>query len=120
MKNRKYLSIGISFVIVVIAATGFFVITRKTEDLKTTNALLDKAEKGAGNKITYADYLEITNGWDYAKVKEILKTDGSELSKVTVSGSISAVYLWKNADGSNIVITFQDDKVISKAQSGLN
>src|SRR5262249_42078339 len=44
---------------------------------------------------------------------------GEELSLVELGGVTTACISWKNADGSNMLLTFQDGTVVSKAQAGL-
>lgn len=42
-----------------------------------------------------------------------------ELSRSSLGGSEVVVYQWKNRDGSNVIGTFRNGQLVSKAQSGL-
>jgi len=43
----------------------------------------------------------------------------SELSQTSIGGVDVVVYQWKNSDGGNVIATFRNRQVVSKAQSGL-
>lgn len=69
---------------------------------------------------TYEEYQQIDTGMSYDDVVSIIGSDGVELSSATIAGYTSKVYQWDgSAKYSNVVIQFQNDAVISKAQSGL-
>jgi hypothetical protein len=69
--------------------------------------------------VTRAQYDLVTDGMPYSGVRAIIGTDGEEMSRATFAGMTSVVYTWKNRDGSNMVATFQDDRLVTKAQFGL-
>ncbi|MBI5232536.1 MAG: DUF3862 domain-containing protein [Coriobacteriales bacterium] len=69
---------------------------------------------------TVEKYDKIENGMSYDEVVEIMGSKGEELSSSEFGGVKVAVFLWYGSDRtSNMMITFQDDKVMSKAQYGL-
>ena len=73
------------------------------------------------------EYDSIQQGMPYAEVTEIIGAEGEELSSVYTQGvpgvmeSITTImYMWQNADGSNMNAMFQNDKLVTKAQFGLS
>ena len=69
---------------------------------------------------------KIQTGMSYQQVSEIMGNPGelgASTSMPAVPGVMAAIeskiYLWKNSDGSNMNVQFQNDKVIGKAQAGL-
>ncbi|WP_425057596.1 hypothetical protein SCACP_21120 [Sporomusa carbonis] len=83
---------------------------------------------GCGNskKITMDKFNKVQTGMSYKQVAEIMGDPG-ELGASTsmpgvpgvMEGIESKIYMWKNPDGSNMNVQFQNDKVIGKAQAGL-
>ncbi|TDX48314.1 DUF3862 domain-containing protein [Orenia marismortui] len=74
---------------------------------------------GATSKYTLEQFNQIKNGMSYDKVVEIVG-DGGELSSETeMMGTKTSIYTWQNTSGSNMMITFQNGKVVSKAQAML-
>lgn len=61
-----------------------------------------------------AEYQELRTGMSLTDVRSILHR-GIEVSR---SATI-ATFVWKNPDGSKITVTFENDKLKSKEQSGL-
>lgn len=70
-----------------------------------------------------ADYDRVKNGMTYDEVVNIMVVPGNEKSSNTIDfpdGSITTkLYEWQNEGGSVMQITFSNDKVYQKAQSGL-
>jgi hypothetical protein len=54
----------------------------------------------------------------YQQVVGIMGAQGQELSRSTIAGYTTIMYMWQNADGSNMNAMFQSDKLIQKAQLG--
>lgn len=71
--------------------------------------------------MTYAEYTSIATGMSYDEVVEIVGSYGRELSRVTSNGYEIVMIGWygKGSVGANANITFENGKVISKAQVGL-
>ncbi|MFW5544102.1 MAG: DUF3862 domain-containing protein [Prevotella sp.] len=71
--------------------------------------------------ITKKEYDKIENGMSYSKVVEIIGSDGELIAESSVAGYTSKSYSWYGVDGiSNANIIFQNGKVASKAQAGLD
>jgi hypothetical protein len=76
--------------------------------------------------ITLDEYNQVSDGMSYSQVVSIVGEDGKENSSSTMPGVpgyteaiITKAYSWQNADGSNMICMFQNDRLISKAQAGL-
>ena len=69
------------------------------------------------SKISLDEYNQIKNGMTYDQVVEIIGGEG-ELSSEAYS---TKIYTWdgQGSLGANAIITFQNGKVVSKAQAGL-
>ena len=110
-------------VVVVLGVVGYQF--KRDRDTKESLAALEKTRAetaqimGNTSAITNADFIEITTGWDYDRVKSTFRSEGKEVSRVELGGISTVVYQWTNVDGSNAIITFQDGKVVSKAMAGL-
>jgi len=85
----------------------------------------DTAKKSTGG-ITLEKYQQIENGMSYSQVVAILGRDGVEHANSHMDGvsgvmpSVDTIiYMWQNGDGSNMSVTFQNDKVVMKAQAFL-
>lgn len=72
-----------------------------------------------GGHLTYAKYARIANGMSYEEVVSILGREGSETVSGGIPGYEGKVYQWQNLSGANVIVQFQNDQVITKAQSGL-
>ena len=72
------------------------------------------ARKSGG--YTYGRYQRIETGMSYQQITKLMGDKG-----VNVSGGSGPVqtYVWTNEDGSNITVTFTDDKVSAFNQKGL-
>jgi len=71
-------------------------------------------------KYTYDMYKKIETGMSYEQVKGILGEGTEQASSEDKSiDLVIKAYSWQNKDGSNISITFENDKVSNKAQAGL-
>lgn len=79
-----------------------------------------------GKQLTIEKYNRIQHGMSYDQISRLLEQPGQEQSSshipgiTGVTGSITTkIYGWQNKDGSNIIVMFQNDRVINKAQFGL-
>ncbi len=75
---------------------------------------------GYTHNIEYSDYKQVQTGMSYKKIVSIIGAEGVEISNLNLAGIKNTIYQWKNSNGSNITLTFQNDKLISKIQIGLN
>lgn len=71
--------------------------------------------------ITYEEYSKIQSDMTYNEVVEIVGSYGYEMSRVELSGYQTVIVAWdgKGSVGANANVTFQNGKVIAKAQFGL-
>lgn len=76
--------------------------------------------------ITLAEYELLVDGISYEEAVEIIGAPGAEQSSSTTpplpghpNGMRTAMYAWTNPGGSNAMLTFQDGKLMSRAQFGL-
>jgi hypothetical protein len=66
------------------------------------------------DQLTIAQYNAVQTGMTYQEVVKIMERPREEVMR----GDI-VVYVWKNVDGSNMNVTFQNNRVLIKAQTGL-
>jgi len=107
-------------VIIVLAGVGFFVYEQA-----------ETGGNGGGSSflqpvVTMASYSQIQNGMTYQQVVQIIGHPGTESSSNHMDGvpgvmaSVDTVmYQWVNPGGSNMNAMFQNNKLIEKAQFGL-
>jgi hypothetical protein len=71
--------------------------------------------------VTLANYTKLESGMTYAQVVQILGEPGEELSRGSFGGTTTVMYMWRGRGriGANMNAMFQDDRLISKAQFGL-
>jgi hypothetical protein len=76
--------------------------------------------------IDQSKYGNVHEGMSYSEVVSIVGNSGSETSSnhtEGIKGVMESIdtksYSWQNSDGSNMMVIFQNDKLISKAQFGL-
>ncbi len=96
-----------------------------TSLLLSTSLLLGCS--GATAKYDLAKYNKVEIGMSHKQVAEIMGDKGieearSEMPEIPgVSPKVVFTsYTWQNPDGSNMGIQFENDKVTTKAQAGLN
>ena len=89
------------------------------------NAVINKSQTGVAQSaetapITLEQYEQIEEGMTYDKVVEIIGGEGEAISESNTEDSITVVYIWKGSDGvSNATLTFYNNALFSKAQTGL-
>jgi hypothetical protein len=75
------------------------------------------------HKITYAMYRDLNvedqNGNFLADAWLNFGSLPEELSRTSLGGVETVIYQWKNSNGSNVIGTFQNGHLVSKAQTGL-
>lgn len=69
--------------------------------------------------LTYKAYLYLETNMSYENVRDIFGFNGKEQSESSLSDIKTVIYQWQNDDGSNVIVTFQNDRLVSKAQAGL-
>ena len=72
-------------------------------------------------KVDLAQYQSLSSGMTYSRVTAVLGCEGSELSRVEMGGFKTVVYMWQgnSSAGANMNVMFQNGKLISRAQFGL-
>ncbi len=77
-------------------------------------------------RVSQAQYQQIQHGMSYSQVANIIGWAGEELANVRtdilpgVTPSVDTrMYSWNNGDGSSMNAMFQNDRLISKGQFGL-
>jgi hypothetical protein len=69
--------------------------------------------------VTQEKYAQILEGMTYQEVRDVIGTDGEELSHSDIAGFTTVAYSWRNPNGSNMMIMFQNGRLVSKTQFGL-
>ena len=70
--------------------------------------------------ITLANYHRIQEGMTYDEAVRIQDRHGEELSRSSIADYTTVMSSWKNRNGSNMNAMFQNNRLISKAQFGLD
>jgi Domain of Unknown Function with PDB structure (DUF3862) len=71
-------------------------------------------------KVGLAQYQSLATGMSYSRVVAVLGCDGSELSRVDMAGFKTVMYMWQgDSAAANMNVMFQNGKLISRAQFGL-
>jgi hypothetical protein len=71
------------------------------------------------SRITMANYLQIADGMTYNDVVRLLGERGTEISRVDIDGLRTVMFQWQGDGLGNMNATFQNEKLIMKAQFGL-
>jgi hypothetical protein len=70
--------------------------------------------------ITLTKFNQIQNGMTIQQIQELIGSNEGKLLGSTNAGNISGkVYSWQNPQGSNAIVEFKNDQVVSKSQAGL-
>lgn len=76
--------------------------------------------KTNNDSVTLDKFNKVQTGMSYDQVKQIFGSDGYLASETSIMGSTSKLYHWINKNGSNAVITFNNNGVVdSKSPFGL-
>lgn len=74
----------------------------------------------AATGVTMDRYNILKAGMPYTEAVAILGSEGTEISSNDIGGVHTVMYQWKAGPLANMNAMFQNDKLISKAQSGLH
>ncbi len=112
----KKVAIVLAVVIAVIGLGLVLAVRSCTEAIKQVSSPIH-----SGTRMTLAQFEKITTGMSYAEVVQIVGGAGREMSQSEVLGIKSATYAWDGDGGlgANVMVSFQNDKVATKAQFGL-
>ena len=78
-----------------------------------------EAKPNRGTTVTKAAFDRIETGMTYGEVAGVIGAPGELLSENDLAGTRSAMYAWKNPDGSNMNALFSGGRLVQKAQFGL-
>jgi outer membrane protein assembly factor BamE (lipoprotein component of BamABCDE complex) len=73
---------------------------------------------GADSAVTMAKYSQVKEGMTYEQVVAVMGSPGEENVRTKVGDVEMAQYTWKTSTGA-MVVSFENNKVKVKAQSGL-
>ena len=76
-------------------------------------------KKETKSKLTLDKFNKVQTNMSYKEVVKILGSKGKVLSESEVGGIKTVMYQWDGSFGANMNAMFQKDKLISKAQFGL-
>ena len=93
--------------------------TNTREPTNTPEPTIDLPIEPEISDITLAQYNQLRDGMSYAKVVKILGRGGGEVSSNAIGGIRTVMYQWTNSGYSNMNAMFQNDKLVMKAQFGL-
>ena len=110
----------IVFILVIIAIVGAG--TDSNSGNKATSSIPStQVQEKEISGLTEEKYNSIEQGMSYDEVVDIIGEEGTNAAESEYAGIKTVVYEWNAADGwGNASITFQDDKVINKAQFGVD
>jgi hypothetical protein len=76
---------------------------------------------GSSARASLDEFNRIQTGMSYAEVCKIIGGEGTELSRTDVAGTSMVIYAWdgNSVAGANMNATFQNGRLMSKAQMGL-
>ncbi|HMQ04567.1 MAG TPA: hypothetical protein PKD26_11675 [Pyrinomonadaceae bacterium] len=69
--------------------------------------------------LTMAKYNQLKIDMDKREVEKILGGPGEEISTTSGGGSTFSVYKWSGENFTSIIISFRNDKIMTKSQVGL-
>ncbi len=72
-----------------------------------------------GDIVTKDEYQKIKTGMTYSEVVAIIGAEGEEMSSSGEGRFRTIMFMWQNTSGSNMTVMFQNDKLNTKAQFGL-
>jgi hypothetical protein len=97
---------------------------RANEELKGGSAPLLQAPSvrrtGKPPIVTLDEYDQLKEGMIFGEVYAVVGDLGEEKSSTHLAGVESQAIQWTNPDGSNMLVLFQNNQLVSKSQSGLH
>lgn len=95
------------------------VVTAFTPPEESSNGEVESNVDVQNGDITYQQYSQLIEGMSYEEAVVILGREGVEMSRSDMAGYTTVMYVWENSGFANLTAMFQNDKLISKAQIGL-
>jgi hypothetical protein len=92
----------------------------ETKPETRSNSTPSRSETPGGDYVlTMAKYEQIKTGTPRSQVEEILGGKGTEVSSSSGGGLTFTVNKWEGDNFKSIILTFKNDKVMTKSQVGL-
>jgi hypothetical protein len=91
----------------------------QSQDSANSSAASDSSASDSSTKIDADKFAKIESGMTYDQVKEIIGSDGTEQSTSAVGNTTTTIYEWDSDSFGVATVTFQNDKVVNKAQAGV-
>ncbi|MGN0077119.1 MAG: DUF3862 domain-containing protein [Parafannyhessea sp.] len=93
--------------------------TTSTSSKSSSDSKASSSSKDS-TKIDADKFKQIQNGMTYDQVKQIIGSDGTEESTTQVGDVTSKIYEWESDGFGVATVTFENDKVVNKAQAGVS
>lgn len=100
------------------SSSGSAVVSSASSAASEDAASKDGSDNQASSD-TAAKFKQIKHGMSYKQVKNIMGSEGDEQSSSSVAGNDATVYQWTTDDFGVVSVTFENDKVVNKAQISL-
>ena len=108
---------------IILAAFGYWVMATAGVFSGSTDSQgrfsMPQVPGAAAPVVTRAEFDRITNGMTYNQVRQIIGATGEVQSESDMLDIKTIMYSWMNSNGSNMNAMFQNDKLVTKAQFGL-
>jgi len=76
-------------------------------------------ENPSSTIMTLAKFNQIQNGMTITQVQKLIGNEGKLLGSSSSGNITGKVFWWQNPEGSNALVEFKNDQVVSKSQAGL-
>lgn len=70
-------------------------------------------------RLTYDQYAQLNAGMTYSQVVQIMGRPGRQVGAGNLVGIVTEAYSWQDPDGGNMMVMFQNGRLIQKNQTGL-
>ena len=114
---------GLLLIIFIAIIVGFVNLTSTQTNSNPTNVNEDKNSNNnsKGALITLDEFNKIETGMSYEDVVNIIGSNGTLSSESSIGNYTTQIYTWYGSVfGANANVTFQNGKVVGKAQAGLH
>ena len=117
--NKSISSSGIVLIILLVVLSMLLIRNYLRISRNSSKSILHQSSINQKPLVTKYEYDQVIVGMTYTEVKEIIGAPGEELSKNNMAGFTTVMYSWVNSNGSNMNAIFQDNRLVQKAQFGL-
>ena len=122
-KSRIWLWVLLAFGGVILIGGSAFLVLRMfspTQENRNANVVANasSASEGTRSVLTPEKYDKLKNGMTYKEVVEIMGSEGSEFSRSEIGRFTTLLYKWEDGPA-NIIVTFSNDRLVVKSQSGV-